>query len=420
MRIIELKAENFARLTAIEIRPDGRLVQITGANGEGKTSTLNAIWACLKGRAAAPPVPIRKGCEQATLRVSLGRDTAEMVVTRTFRHDKHGDLTTDIRVTMGGKPVTRSPQAAIDAILGEFATDPLAFARLDPKAKFDRLKGLVPGVDFEAVALQREELFDLRTEVNRVAKDRRAQANGIVLPAGPEPEAVDVAGKLADISRAAKHNQDRLTAAQARQNETNGIDELLDNAEQLRARAASMEAQAATRRAALEALPALPAPIQADALHLEVAAAQAVDKVRALFAARREHEKVAAEKEREGADLTGQIEALDVKKREAVAAAKLPVPGLSFGDGALLLDGLPFEQAAMSVKLLASAQLAIALNPRPEALRVMTIDEGSELDSKALAALAKLAEAHDYDIWLSRVDESGEVGFVIHDGAVVP
>ncbi len=107
MRILELRAENFARLRAIEIRPDGHLVQITGANDEGKSSTLNAIWACLKGRSAAPPVPIRKGCEQATLRVSLGRDSVEMTVTRTFRHDKHGDLTTDIKVTMGGKVVTR-------------------------------------------------------------------------------------------------------------------------------------------------------------------------------------------------------------------------------------------------------------------------------------------------------------------------
>lgn len=44
MKIIALQAENVKRLVAIEIRPDGNLVQITGKNGAGKTSVLDCIW----------------------------------------------------------------------------------------------------------------------------------------------------------------------------------------------------------------------------------------------------------------------------------------------------------------------------------------------------------------------------------------
>jgi recombinational DNA repair ATPase RecF len=59
LHIVELRSENFARLRAVAIRPDGPVVQITGRNAQGKTSVLNSIWTCLKGRAVAPPQPIR-------------------------------------------------------------------------------------------------------------------------------------------------------------------------------------------------------------------------------------------------------------------------------------------------------------------------------------------------------------------------
>ena len=35
MRVVQLKAENFQRLSAVEITPDGNLVVIAGANGAG-------------------------------------------------------------------------------------------------------------------------------------------------------------------------------------------------------------------------------------------------------------------------------------------------------------------------------------------------------------------------------------------------
>lgn len=44
-RIIELRAENFKRLRAVCIRPDGDIVQITERNRQGKTSMLDAFWA---------------------------------------------------------------------------------------------------------------------------------------------------------------------------------------------------------------------------------------------------------------------------------------------------------------------------------------------------------------------------------------
>jgi len=44
MKIISLVAENVKKLVAVEIKPDGNLVEITGKNGQGKTSVLDSIW----------------------------------------------------------------------------------------------------------------------------------------------------------------------------------------------------------------------------------------------------------------------------------------------------------------------------------------------------------------------------------------
>ena len=57
MKIIALQAENLKRLVAVDIRPDGNLVQITGKNGAGKTSVLDAIWWCLAGTSHIQAAP---------------------------------------------------------------------------------------------------------------------------------------------------------------------------------------------------------------------------------------------------------------------------------------------------------------------------------------------------------------------------
>ena len=49
MKIVSLEAENYKRLKAVEITPDGNMVVIGGRNAQGKSSVLDAIWAALGG-----------------------------------------------------------------------------------------------------------------------------------------------------------------------------------------------------------------------------------------------------------------------------------------------------------------------------------------------------------------------------------
>ena len=44
MKIVSLKAENVKKLKVVEIKPDGSIVLVTGANGSGKSSVLDSIY----------------------------------------------------------------------------------------------------------------------------------------------------------------------------------------------------------------------------------------------------------------------------------------------------------------------------------------------------------------------------------------
>ena len=50
MKIKKLKLDNFAEFTNFEVEFDGKITNLIGINGSGKTTIgLTAIWACLKG-----------------------------------------------------------------------------------------------------------------------------------------------------------------------------------------------------------------------------------------------------------------------------------------------------------------------------------------------------------------------------------
>ena len=204
MRVLELQAENFKRLKAIRIRPDGALVQITGRNEEGKSSTLDALWTLLKGRAVAGPEPIRRGAERAVLAGQLGEDRVQWEVVRTFQYTPDSkDITMSLQVTEveadgTRRRITKSPQAVLDGFLGALSFDPLAFARAKPAEQFDVLKRFVPGFDFERNTAQRKARFDERTDINRERDRARAAATTLSakLPPGPKPTRVDVSAAL--------------------------------------------------------------------------------------------------------------------------------------------------------------------------------------------------------------------------------
>ena len=423
MKIISLLAENVKRLVAVEIKPDGNLVEITGKNGHGKTSVLDSIWWALAGQTNVQAQPIRQGATKARIRLDLG----DLIVTRTFTKREDQTVTSSITVENADGARFPSPQAVLDKLLGALCFDPLEFTRMKPREQFEVLTDFVPGVDFDAIAAANKKDFDERTEINRRARELRAAASRIELPHIVPAKAIDESALVAELAKAGETNTEVERARSARAIESENIAVLRrtardqnERAAQLRAAAAECEgkaeamiADADAKQATLNALDPLPDGIDVSEIQARIAAARDTNA-----AVRKRDERDAFNASADEADaqsvaISERMKARTAEKEAAIATASLPVEGITFGDGELLLNGVPLDQASDAEKLRASVAIAIASNPK---LRVIRIRDGSLLDDEGMRLLAEMADAADCQIWCERVDSSGKVGFVLEDG----
>jgi DNA repair exonuclease SbcCD ATPase subunit len=425
LHILGLQAENFKRIRAINIKPDGSLVQIRGRNGQGKTSVLDAIWVALAGKSAMPTTPIRKGAEEARIRLDLG----ELIVTRTFSLGKESEVTTNLTVTAADGARYGSPQTMLDKLVGSLSFDPLDFTRLDAKKQFDVLRQFVPGVDFDAIQRAHDGDMDRRRDINRQAKEARAAAAALVIPEGTPAEPVDETALVKALESAGELNleierraQNRATAQQQVTTKQTDAQRLRDRATELRVQADKLQAEAETMDkdaadllAKLASAEPLPHPADTAEIRAEIEKARTTNAAVTKVQQRVQHLARAVELEKQSEAITAAMEKRQADKVEAISAAKMPVPGITFGEGEILLGGVPFSQGSDAEQLRASIAIAAAMNPR---LRVIRVRDGSLLDAESLALVAQFATEHDLQVWAEIVDSKGETGIVIEDGAV--
>lgn len=431
MKIISLTAENFKRLVAVSITPDGNMVEIAGRNGQGKTSILDAIWVALSGLSNAPSQPIRNGELESRIVLHLGSDKPELVVTRTFRPKKdQSEIVSKLTVESADGAQFPSPQAVLDKLLGALSFDPLAFERMDAKAQFNTLRAFVPGVDFDAIDRDNRGDYDRRATLNRKAKEARAAASAIKVDPSLPADAVDASALVAKLDEAGKFNTDIETRKSNREKMAQKvadlkagseslfklIDELQAKINEAKDGIQSNEKLSAELQAKLDGAPPLPEPIDTAPIRAQINSASAVNDAIRDRQQRDTLVKQATEFESQAEELTLSMDQREVQKRKAIAEAKLPVDGIEFGDNEILFKGVPFAQASDAERLTVSISIAMAMNPT---LRVIRVRDGSLLDDRSMAVLASMADERDYQVWIERVDSTGKVGIVIEDGKVL-
>lgn len=125
----------------------------------------------------------------------------------------------------------------------------------------------------------------------------------------------------------------------------------------------------------------------------------------------------AAEKKVEA--LTAVIAQCDKEKEDKLAAAKLPLAGLSFDESGILLNKLPLGQGSQAEQLKSVLAIGFALKPK---IRVALVRDASILDDESLKQVEALCAEQDAQVWLESVLKSGQTpdptAIVIEDGAV--
>lgn len=423
MKIINLKAENVKRLVAIDITPEGDIVIIGGRNANGKSSVLDSVFYALAGSKALPDKPIRNGQKKAKIVVELGDGhgkPVKYVVERTITEAGGGGL----RVKAADGALYPSPQKLLDEILGQLAFDPLEFSRLKPRDQADQLRGLL-GAEFTRQLAEldaaHKETFDERALKNRELKQAQAQlaAAAQADDGGEVSDEVDVSELTEELTRREEHNayvaeQERALADVLSQLKLGGekLAEIERQIAALQERAADiankMETLENQRIALCEAADAgHNQPRDTAEIKQAINTAATVNATRQRLLKSREDRQALIAKvrtlESDSERMTKELADLNEQKQAVLASAPFPVPGLGFSEGGVTYQGLPFDQASGAEKLRVSVAMGMALNPK---LRVMTIRDGSLLDSDGLRMVAEMARHDDYQIWLERAGDS--------------
>ena len=436
MKILALQAENFKKIRVIEIRPDGNMAMITGRNGQGKTSVLDAIWFALKGKKALPMKAIRKGAEKMKVKLDLG----DFTVTRTLTQDNVVP-TLHIEMKVGKRETT--PQEFLDEMMGELTFDPLAFIHMDTKAQIAELRKTAKvDVDFEKMADANRTDYEARAAINKEARQIEGEIAILKVLSGLPKEKIDTAEIEARLNSAGEANRQAqelyrvkqdLGAAASRLVETRArkveaisaqMKKIEDIEDQLkRAKEILLELQKQkkeldhTWEKAEKEYQAAPAgdSIDVGAIVAELQSAQRTNRA---IDVKVRYDKLRADldlKERASEKLTRQMEDREEAKRTALSKAHIPVDGLVFDESKVLYKGMPLDSLGEGEQIRISTRIGMAANPK---LRVLCIRHGEALDEDGLKVLSELAQENDFQIWMARVDSSGKIGIVMEDGMV--
>jgi chemotaxis protein histidine kinase CheA len=477
MRITALTVKNFKRLRSLDIDADRAIIILGGKNGSGKTSALDAIQAALTGERSIPAEPIKRGEDKGEIVVKLD----DFTVTRSFARKDDGAITTALKIATADGMKPASPQAWLNAKIGDLTCDPLAFMAAKPDAQAERLRKIA-GVDTTALDRQRAILENERLDIGRAGKglaeseaamphytDAPAE---VVVPDVVSPEivsapvvsAADIVAELAaaDATQRVKDESRRLadekarlhTDAERKVSESDAKIEQMKrdlDAETERRAAWAKHAEHANQlaTAAEEGFAALPvtdrAPIaerlatveQTNAAARDEAAAKNAEAVRLANeanaaarkladdtnarvranAARKAKGEEAEASRRAWAGKTTAIKAVDAERAAMLAAAPFPVAGLGFGTD----GGVTFNGLPLAQASGAEqirVSMGIALAANPT-IRVVLIRDASLLDEDSMALVVDLAEKADAQVWLERVGSGDAGAVVISDGGVV-
>ncbi|MDV6267040.1 hypothetical protein [Rhodococcus globerulus] len=400
LRVVKLFAENYKRISAVEIIPDpnAATVTIAGRNAQGKSSVLDAIWAALMNKGTATTRPIRDGETSALVVVDLG----DIIVTRKWEGEK-----STLKVESKDGARFPSPQKMLDDLIGRLSFDPLAFASLPAKQQQAELLNLVE-LPFNPaeLAAKRKGLFDQRADIGRDGKQLKGQLDGYPLPATDLPETELSVSQLIAELRAA---QDQHKAKADVEHDVERATQIIAEAEET-LKLARHDLEVAQEH--LNSLPGLP---DLTAIETQIDNAEGLNAAVRTEAERKRIELQANAKREEYKSLTAKIEQLDKSKTDGLAAAIFPVDGLGFDDDGVTYNGVPFSQASSAERLRVSVAMAMELNPK---IRVIRIADGSLLDSENLAVIEAMAADRGFQVWIEVVDETGAIGVVIEDGAV--
>jgi DNA repair exonuclease SbcCD ATPase subunit len=440
MKIQKVTARNIMGLAHFEFTPEEGFNEISGRNGSGKTSVLEAIKAATGG--AVDATLLRSGETEGEIVLVLDDNSTKIRKTITASGSKTA-------IQRDGKAVSR-PGEAMRALTDVMSVNPVSFLKAEKK---DRVKVLLESmplfadndaiteragfkVNFPegthaliAIASVHAQIFEQRTGTNRAIKEKEGTISQLReaipdAPGGVEGDEADMTSRLdtstaahdAQRKRIADHleslNAKHQTAVEQLRTEAgNRIQALRDQIATIQtesdaAIAAERTSISEKRQRAADAN-ATNDKTLADARQPLDLALAAIRSNRDVAAKRQANLDLVAQMVDQAAELQeeadGQTEALtklDAYKSELLDS--LPIPGLEVRDGEVYRHGVHLDRLNTAQQVEIAVEVA---KLRAGELGVICVDGIELMDSDNYNELKKQAEASGFQFFVTRVDD---------------
>lgn len=408
LRIKQIEIANLLGIVSLSFKP-GTLTILSGANGSGKTSVIEALRRIFEG--GSDTGLLRKGARfgECVLTLDDGRRIKTRVTSRS----------TSYEIENPDGSIMKAPRAFIEDLADSLAVDPLRFLTAKPKELAAALLEIMP-ITFEQYELQdavgektwtvntdlsldgfnalRKEIEEKRRDVNRSARDdegmiRRLKSS---LPDGDE---YDWAARTKELRQTLREAEDSK-AAELNSISTSEGDVLelarreyeefvakvrLDHEAKRNAKRAEWEPTIAKINAAVgEAEERMRAKDRAEGLRAEIANVEQ----------RYEQSTVASD------HFTTALENLDELKQ--LKLADCPIPGLEVTADGVTYEGVAFEHVNKAARVAIVFQLSTL---RKKKLPFILLDEAEALDAETWQAFVDGAPQSGFQVITARVGD---------------
>ncbi len=424
MILTGMKIEGYKNISFVDLVPDDHMNLVSGKNGAGKSSLIEAMIDAIKGKTEMGKKPQRKiqrGKDKAVIEVSIGEGDSALKIKRTITQ-KDVYLKAE---RADGKPVS---QTDLDKLLDSSTINITKLLHLDAKGQIDFVKK-VAGIDTTEVEEKYKELYAERTVLNRAAKDTK----GAVKSFGEVEEVapVSLSELLSEIEKIDSSNRQVRREAAA-------IGMMDANVETNIAAIEKAEATISHYTEAIEALKEemvvkkkdnddwikeikkrkanLSQEKDTEGLRDQVSTAEdtnAKAKNYEMYKSIKVGSDVAQKKVD---DINIEMDKMLIDRDNIIKNSKLPFKNVEFDkDLGLVIAGIPFDDmsSAQQIKIMSR----IYIESKPE-LQVIYIKDGSLLDPDTLKQIAGMSELKDYQFLVEIVDEV-EGSIIMREGHIL-
>ena len=407
IKINSLELENVKRVKAVKLEPTANgLTVVGGKNNQGKTSILDAITWALGGEKYKPSQPNREGSMiPPKLHIELSNG---IVVERSGKNSALKVL--DPTGSKGG-------QKLLDSFISTFALDLPKFMNSTTKDKANALLQIIGvGEQLTTFDKQESELYNRRTEIGRIADQKKKYADEMVQWDGVPDEIVSASELIQqqqEILARNGHNQELRNQVATLESEKGLLERRIEQAkEELRA----MENQMVNLLESLSIANTSAKDLQDESTaELETSIAN-IDSTNAKVRDNLNKQRAQAEAEEyklQYESLTEKIEAIRKARIELLNGVEMPLDNLSVDNGELVYKGQKWDNMSGSDQLKVATAIVRKINPK---CGFVLLDKLEQMDIETMNEFGQWLEQEGLQAIATRVSTGDECSIFIEDG----